>query len=74
MGGASTPAARGITATPILVAMAFMMGVMSILIGLLAEIAVRVYFESQAKSIYFIRETLNLPALHKTPQHADHGP
>jgi len=50
------------------------MGVMSILIGLLAEIAVRVYFESQHKSTYFIRDTLNLGPLRKSPQHADHRP
>ncbi|HWU53935.1 MAG TPA: glycosyltransferase family 2 protein [Rhizomicrobium sp.] len=61
-----------LTPLPILVAMAFMMGVMSILIGLLAEIAVRVYFESQAKSIYFIRETLNLSPSPRNPQRADH--
>jgi dolichol-phosphate mannosyltransferase len=45
---------------PTLVAICFMMGVMSILIGLLAEIVVRVYFESQAKPIYFINNTVNL--------------
>lgn len=61
-----------LTPLPILVAMAFMMGVMSILIGLLAEIAVRVYFESQAKSTYFVRETLNLSSLPRNPQRADH--
>lgn len=61
-----------LTPLPILVAMAFMMGIMSILIGLLAEIAVRVYFESQAKSIYFIRETLNLSPLPRNLQRADH--
>ncbi len=49
-----------LTPLPLLVAMAFMMGVMSILIGLLAEIAVRVYFESQSKTIYFVRGTVNL--------------
>jgi glycosyltransferase involved in cell wall biosynthesis len=61
-----------LTPLPILVAMAFMMGVMSILIGLLAEIAVRVYFESQSKSTYFIRETMNLPPLRSSPQQSDH--
>jgi len=49
-----------LTPLPLLVAMTFMMGVMSILIGLLAEIAVRVYFESQAKKTYFVRETANI--------------
>ena len=47
------------TPLPTLVAMAFMMGVMSILIGLLAEIVVRIYFESQSKLIYHPRETIN---------------
>jgi dolichol-phosphate mannosyltransferase len=48
------------TPLPLLVVMAFMMGVMSILIGLVAEIVVRTYFESQSKLIYHTRETLNL--------------
>ena len=47
------------TPVPLLVVMAFMMGVMSILIGLVAEIVVRTYFESQSKLIYHTRETLN---------------
>ncbi|OYV53760.1 MAG: glycosyltransferase [Rhodospirillales bacterium 20-60-12] len=45
-----------LTPLPLLVAMSFMMGIMSILIGLLAEIAVRVYFESQSKKIYYVKE------------------
>jgi len=49
-----------LTPLPMLVAICFMMGVMSILIGLLAEIVVRVYFEAQAKPIYFIKSTVNL--------------
>lgn len=53
-----------LTPLPLLVAMSFMMGIMSILIGLLAEIAVRVYFESQSKAIYFVRETLNAAGAH----------
>lgn len=48
-----------LTPLPMLVAMAFMMGIMSILIGLLAEIVVRIYFEAQSKLIYHTRETLN---------------
>ena len=47
------------TPLPTLVAIAFMMGVMSILIGLLAEIVVRIYFEAQSKLSYHTRETLN---------------
>src|SRR5579859_5355239 len=37
------------TPLPLLVAMAFMMGVTSILVGLLAEIVVRIYFEARSK-------------------------
>jgi dolichol-phosphate mannosyltransferase len=44
-----------LTPLPILVAITFMMGVMSILIGLLAEIVVRVYYEQHAKSTYHVR-------------------
>ena len=47
------------TPLPLLVVMSFMMGVMSILIGLVAEIVVRTYFESQDKRIYHAREMLN---------------
>lgn len=49
-----------LTPLPLLVAMSFMMGVMSILIGLLAEIVVRGYFESQSKTTYYVRDTVNL--------------
>jgi dolichol-phosphate mannosyltransferase len=51
-----------LTPLPLLVAMSIMMGVMSILIGLMAEIVVRTYFESQGKSIYHARELINLDA------------
>jgi dolichol-phosphate mannosyltransferase len=49
-----------LTPLPVLAAMSFMMGVMSILVGLVAEIVVRTYFESQGKSIYHARELINL--------------
>jgi dolichol-phosphate mannosyltransferase len=55
------------TPLPTLVAMASMMGVMSILIGLLAEIAVRVYFESQSKAIYVVRDTTNFDSSVRHP-------
>ena len=48
------------TPLPLLVVMSVMMGVMSICIGLVAEIVVRTYFESQGKSIYHTRELINL--------------
>jgi len=51
------------TPLPLLVVMSIMMGVMSICIGLVAEIVVRTYFESQGKSIYHARELINFSAL-----------
>jgi dolichol-phosphate mannosyltransferase len=50
------------TPLPLLVVMSAMMGVMSISIGLVAEIVVRTYFESQGKSTYHARELINLDA------------
>jgi len=50
------------TPLPVLSAMMFIMGIMSILIGLLAEIVVRGYYESQLKDVYFIRSTVNMMA------------
>lgn len=47
------------TPLPMLVVMTFVTGVMSILMGLLAEILVRIYFESQQKNIYLVRQILN---------------
>ena len=49
-----------LTPLPTLAAMSVMMGVMSVCIGLVAEIVVRTYFESQGKSIYYVRELINL--------------
>ena len=51
-----------LTPLPLLSAMSIMMGVTSICIGLVAEIVVRTYFESQGKSIYHIRGLINLEA------------
>ena len=48
------------TPLPTLIALSVMMGIMSICIGLVAEIVVRTYFESQGKSIYHARELINL--------------
>jgi dolichol-phosphate mannosyltransferase len=50
------------TPLPLLAAMSVMMGVMSISVGLVAEIVVRTYFESQGKSTYHTRELINLDA------------
>jgi dolichol-phosphate mannosyltransferase len=57
------------TPLPLLVVMSIMMGVMSISIGLVAEIVVRTYFESQSKSIYHARELINVDA----PEMRRHG-
>lgn len=49
-----------LTPLPLLFVMAFITGVMSILMGLLAELVMRTYYESQGKSVYLVRDTLNL--------------
>ena len=49
------------TPLPLLVVMSIMIGVISIGLGLVAEIMVRTYFESQGKSTYYIRELINFP-------------
>lgn len=48
------------TPLPLLVAMTLLVGIMCILLGLLAEMIVRTYFESQGRSAYLVRETVNL--------------
>jgi hypothetical protein len=47
--------------TPLLLlsAMLFILGVQSIMLGLLAELVVRTYYESQGKPIYIVREVIN---------------
>jgi len=45
---------------PLLAALCFITGFMSILLGLLAELVMRTYFESQGKSVYMIRSRLNI--------------
>jgi glycosyltransferase involved in cell wall biosynthesis len=47
------------TPLPVLVAMFFMLGVQFILMGLLAELLVRTYHESQGKRIYLVKTALN---------------
>jgi dolichol-phosphate mannosyltransferase len=49
-----------LTPLPLLAALFFLIGVISILLGLLAEIAVRTYFESQHRSAYAVRDSINL--------------
>ena len=48
-----------LTPLPLFSAMAFMVGVMCILMGLLAEMLVRTSFESQDRSVYQVRERIN---------------
>jgi dolichol-phosphate mannosyltransferase len=48
--------------TPLLLltAISFITGIMFILLGLLAEILIRVYYEAQQKPTYTVRSTLNM--------------
>jgi glycosyltransferase involved in cell wall biosynthesis len=48
-----------LTPLPLFAAMAFLVGAMSILMGLLAEMIVRTYFESQRRGPYDVRNVLN---------------
>ena len=48
------------TPLPLLVVICGMLGCMCILVGLLAEIIMRIYFESQNKPTYGIAEKRNL--------------
>jgi glycosyltransferase involved in cell wall biosynthesis len=50
------------TPLPLLVVMTFLTGLMCMLMGLLAELIMRIYFESQHKATYLVRETRNLEA------------
>jgi glycosyltransferase involved in cell wall biosynthesis len=51
-----------LTPLPLLSVMAFMTGVTSILMGFLAELLVRTYYESQHKAPYSVKYALNLEA------------
>jgi glycosyltransferase involved in cell wall biosynthesis len=48
------------TPLPILAAILFLVGVQSLLMGLLAEMLVRTYFESQNRRSYSVREVINM--------------
>lgn len=50
------------TPLPLLVVLFVLMGFMSMLLGLLAELSVRTYHESQDKSTYTVRQTVNFDA------------
>jgi hypothetical protein len=43
---------------PVLSAITFLIGMVSILLGLLAEILVRTYFESQQRLTYLVRDVI----------------
>lgn len=47
------------TPLPLVSAMTLLVGIMSILMGLLAEMLVRTYFESQQRPAYYVRELVN---------------
>jgi len=47
------------TPLPLVSAMTLLVGIMSILMGLLAEMLVRTYFESQQRAAYYVRELIN---------------
>jgi glycosyltransferase involved in cell wall biosynthesis len=55
---ASTPFVA--TPLPLLFTLGFITGVMCILMGLLAEVMVRVYYESQGKRQYTVRSSINM--------------
>jgi dolichol-phosphate mannosyltransferase len=48
------------TPLPLLFALGFMSGMMCILLGLICELLVRTYFESQGRTHYIVGSTLNL--------------
>jgi glycosyltransferase involved in cell wall biosynthesis len=49
-----------LTPLPLLSALFFLIGTVSVLMGLLAEMVVRTYFESQGRPVYAIRECVNV--------------
>jgi glycosyltransferase involved in cell wall biosynthesis len=49
------------TPLPVITAMFFIVGVVMVLMGVLAELMTRTYFESQGKRTYTVREQVNFP-------------
>ena len=49
-----------LTPLPLLVVMTAITGFMCILMGFLAELIVRTYYEAQGKSVYLVRSTVNV--------------
>jgi glycosyltransferase involved in cell wall biosynthesis len=56
------------TPLPLIVVMTFMIAMMCILLGLLAEMITRTFYESQGKAIYSIRSTRNFQGIGTTPE------
>jgi dolichol-phosphate mannosyltransferase len=50
-----------LTPLPLLAALLFLVGIISVLLGLLAEMIVRTYYESQGARAYTVRELFNKP-------------
>ena len=50
-----------LTPLPLLAAMSFLIGFMSLLMGLIAEILTRTYYESQDRRTYLVRDLVNFP-------------
>jgi glycosyltransferase involved in cell wall biosynthesis len=53
------------TPLPLMVVMTFMIAMMCLLLGLLAEMIMRTFYESQGKSVYNIRETRNIGEMNR---------
>jgi glycosyltransferase involved in cell wall biosynthesis len=63
------------TPLPLIVVMTFMIAMMCILLGLLAEMITRTFYESQGKAIYNIRSTRNFQEMSGPPEpQADPNP
>jgi glycosyltransferase involved in cell wall biosynthesis len=56
------------TPLPLIVVVTFMIAMMCILLGLLAEMITRTFYESQGKAIYNIRSTSNFQEFSATPE------
>jgi dolichol-phosphate mannosyltransferase len=48
-----------LTPLPLVTTLFLLMGIISILLGLLAEMLVRTYFESQGRTVYIVRDKIN---------------
>jgi glycosyltransferase involved in cell wall biosynthesis len=56
------------TPLPLIIVVTFMIAMMCILLGLLAEMIMRTFYESQGKAIYNIRSARNLPEINGTAE------